>query len=62
MAEGTVARAFEIARAGACKSLDDIRRQLKREGYSAIDEHFSGPTIKKQLAALIQSADAAGCS
>lgn len=55
MQEGTVARAFELARGGSCKSVSDIRRRLKQEGYPAIEEHFSGPTMKKQLSALLNS-------
>lgn len=55
MADGTVLRAFELAREGTCKSISDIRRKLKAEGYSAIDDHFSGPTMKKQLMNLLKS-------
>ncbi len=55
MQEGTVSRAFELARAGKCKTISDIRRQLKQEGYPAIEEHFSGPTMKKQLTALLRA-------
>lgn len=52
---GTVARAFEIARSGTCKNLQELRRQLKTEGCPAIDEHLSGQTIKKQLATLLRA-------
>lgn len=55
MSHGTVARAFELARAGSCRNLDHIRRQLKSEGYASISEHLDGPSIKKQLAALIKT-------
>jgi hypothetical protein len=55
MQDGTVSRAFEIARLGTCKSISDVRRQLKQEGYSSIDEHFSGPTMKKQLNELLKA-------
>lgn len=54
MQEGIISRAFALAKSGTCKSVEDIRRRLKQEGYTAIDEHFSGPTMKKQLAALIK--------
>lgn len=54
MAEGTVTRAFELANSGTCRSVDQIRRQLKTEGYSSISEHLDGPTIKKQLTAAIK--------
>lgn len=56
MQEGTVSRAFELAKGGQCKTISDIRRRLKQEGYSAIEEHFSGPTMKKQLTSLLRSA------
>jgi hypothetical protein len=55
MPEGTVSRAFELAKSGTCKNINDIRRRLKQEGYSAIDEHFSGPTMKRQLTILLKA-------
>ncbi|WP_159865553.1 hypothetical protein [Novosphingobium sp. 9U] len=54
MPDGTVERAFQLASDGSSKSVNDVRRQLKQEGYTAIDEHLSGPTIKKQLAELMK--------
>ncbi len=53
---GTIERAFELARSGTCRSLEDVRRKLKAEGYLAIPEHLGGSAIKKQLAALIKAA------
>ena len=44
-----VERAFQLARGCSCRSLDDIRRQLKREGFEAVDSHLDGGTIKRQL-------------
>jgi hypothetical protein len=55
MSDGTVARAFELARAGTCRSVEDIKRQLRTEGYSSIPEHLSGPAIKKQLSSLLKA-------
>jgi hypothetical protein len=54
MDDNTVGRAFDLARGGTCRNIDDIRRQLKAEGYSSIAEHLAGPTIKRQLAAAIR--------
>ncbi len=51
---GAVVRAFELAREGACHSVEDIRQRLKREGYSSYQEHLSGALIKKQLIALMR--------
>lgn len=42
-------RAFALAESGACRSAEDIRRRLKQEQYSGIDEHLAGPAIKRQL-------------
>ena len=44
-----VERAFELAREGRCRSVDDIRRKLKAEQFENVDGHLSGGTIKRQL-------------
>jgi hypothetical protein len=50
-----IARAFELARSGTCRNVDDIRRKLEREGYIHVDAHFSSGSLKKQLVALIEA-------
>jgi hypothetical protein len=50
---GTVERAFQLARAGACHSVNDIRERLLREGYQNVLSHVSGMSIKKQLNAIL---------
>jgi tRNA G26 N,N-dimethylase Trm1 len=42
-----IERAFELARSST--TLDDIRSALKREGYSNVDAHLAGPTIRADL-------------
>ncbi|MFW2829093.1 hypothetical protein [Sphingomonas sp. ID0503] len=54
-----VARAFELAGLGTCRTLDDLRRQLRREGYESIDAHLSAPTMRRQLKALLTAVVAA---
>jgi len=49
----TVERAFQLARAGACHSINDIRDRLMREGYANVLSHTSGMSIKKQLGAIL---------
>lgn len=49
----TLERAFELARAGACHSMADIRRQLVIERYENIRDHLHGPTIQRQLKAAM---------
>jgi hypothetical protein len=52
-------RAFEIARSGSCAKVDEIRRQLKREGYSAAQlQQVTGRMLSVQLGALIEQAQA----
>jgi hypothetical protein len=47
-------RAFQLAKSGYCNSVDDIRHQLKSEGYST--EQITGKDLTSQLKALINSA------
>ena len=51
-----VERAFELAQSGQCHGVDDIRRRLKEEQFSAIDEHLAGPSLKRQLADICTKA------
>ena len=53
--EGTIARAFQLAREGQCQSIEDIRRQLHRENYQSIRVHLSGALIKKQLSDILKA-------
>lgn len=57
MSEGseisTIERAFQLARAGTCHSINDIRERLLREGYANVLSHMSGMSIKKQLNAIL---------
>ena len=49
----TVERAFQLAREGACHSINDIRERLLREGYANVLSHTAGVSIKKQLKAIL---------
>lgn len=53
--QGTVARAFELARGGECRTVNDIRRRLKIEGLESAEGHLAGGLIKKQLIAIMKS-------
>lgn len=50
---GLVERAFEVARAGKCSSIEELRRELVAEQYVNIDGHISAPTLRKQLIKLM---------
>lgn len=47
--ENTVERAFALAENGSCRTLNDIRSQLKKERCDSVDAHLSGMGIQKQL-------------
>ena len=52
----TVERAYELAKSGRCRTVDELRTMLIREGYEAVQAHLSGPSIKRDLAALCRAA------
>jgi hypothetical protein len=45
--QNIIERAFELARGS--NDLDDIRKTLRREGYSNVDAHLAGASIKADL-------------
>jgi hypothetical protein len=47
-------RAFELARSGECKTIKEIQRQLKREGYDP--DLIEGRSLIVQLRTLIADA------
>jgi hypothetical protein len=53
MAMGTVERALQLA--PECKTLDDLRCRLVREGHTNIDAHLQH-SLRSQLRALLGSA------
>jgi hypothetical protein len=48
--------AFQLARSGRPKSIDDIKQESAKEHYST--GQITGNTLRKQLLALIQTAQA----
>jgi hypothetical protein len=42
-----IERAFQLARGSS--DLDEIRKVLRREGYSNVDAHLGGASIKADL-------------
>jgi hypothetical protein len=53
-ATSVVERAFEVA--GSCATIEDIRRLLREEGFSQVDAHLGGRTIRRQLKLLLKGA------
>ena len=50
-------RAFELARSGKYRSMDDLRHRLSREGYDR--RQLDGRALSRQLRGLMASASAA---
>jgi hypothetical protein len=55
MGKGTVERAFELARMGSCRTVEDIRCCLSHESHSSVDAHLAGAGIRKQLKELMRT-------
>jgi hypothetical protein len=47
-------RAFQLAKSGVCQSVNDLKKQLRSEGYATTN--IVGRSINKQLSALIEAA------
>jgi hypothetical protein len=45
--QNIIERAFELARGST--SIEEIRKTLRREGYSNVDAHLGGASIKADL-------------
>ena len=51
----TLARAFELARIGPCRTMDELHDALKSESRAAIDEHLGGQLIIRQLRSIMDA-------
>jgi hypothetical protein len=49
----TLERAFELAGSGSCRTISDLEKQLKREGFGQVSAHLSGGSIRKQLRSIL---------
>ena len=56
----TVERAFELAATSRYRTISDLEKQLKREGYASVAAHLNGSSIRKQLRGTIVKASE-GC-
>ena len=58
MQRTTIERAFELASSGECRTMDELKRRLRREQLEAVDFHLAGKSIKAQLNELMAQARA----
>jgi hypothetical protein len=49
-------RAFQLARSGRIGTVDDIKKQLKQEGYDVRSRGYAGLSLRSQLRELIKAA------
>lgn len=49
----TLERAFALAQTGGCRTVTDIRTQLKKEQFDMVDAHLGGMSIQRQLNRLL---------
>ncbi len=51
-----IERAIQLAQSGDCRSVNDVRQRLRREGYVAIGVEMAGVAINRQLVELLHAA------
>jgi hypothetical protein len=52
----TLERAFELARSGSYTAVTEIAAVLKRERHDSVDAHLAGPSVRRDLRRLWESA------
>lgn len=52
--ECIIQRAFGLAASGSFQTVAELEKALKREGYTQVFEHLSGPSLRNQLKKLLR--------
>lgn len=55
MTKGTIERAFELARSGQYRTVEEIQATLSKEGCESVAQHLQGPQIRHELRQMIKS-------
>jgi hypothetical protein len=58
MNSNPIERAFELARGGRCRNMQDLIRVLTAEGFEMVDAHVRGLGTRKELIKHVQSPQA----
>ncbi len=53
MTAGIVERAYQLA--PHCRTIDEIRNKLVKEGYGSVDAHLQGSSLRRELKTLLES-------
>jgi hypothetical protein len=51
-----IARAFDLAKSGQCRSVSEIIRRLPAEDRHAVEAHLSEPNARRELILLCSNA------
>jgi hypothetical protein len=46
-------RAFGLAASGSCRTVAELEKALKREGFTQVSDHLCGPSLRTQLKQLM---------
>jgi hypothetical protein len=58
MMQSVSERAYELASSGRCKSLTEVEYALTRENFEMVHFHMRSPSLRKDLAKLMNNSDA----
>ncbi len=53
MMQSVIERAYELASSGRCKSLTEVEYALTRENFEMVHFHMRSPSLRKDLATLM---------
>ena len=42
-------RAYDLARGGSCRTVEEIAKRLKQEQYESVETHLGGGSLRKEL-------------
>jgi hypothetical protein len=51
--DSIIQRAFGLAASGSVHTVAELEKALKREGFSQVSDHLSGPSLRIQLKKLM---------
>lgn len=54
-ATNPIERAYILARSGRYRSVTEITKQLKAEGYELVESHLAGAGIRRELVAVARA-------
>ena len=54
--DGIMQRAFGLAASGSFRTVAELEKTLKREGFTQVSDHLCGPSLRTQLKKLMSEA------